>query len=80
MGGPSRTKNTVPNNKGSASYGWHLPENYKTTEGVPRPSPSSENIPRGVLQTPRGFALGFDWTGVTPIFELPEPAPPTKGT
>jgi hypothetical protein len=77
---PSRTKNTVPNNKGSVSFGWHLPSNFKGPEGAPRPSPSSSNIPRERRKVSRGFALGFDWTGVTPIVEFPEPAPPTTGT
>lgn len=76
MAGASRTKNTTPNNKGSVSFGWHLPFNYKGPEGVPRPSPSSANIPREVQKISRGFALGYDWGDVAPVTEINDATTP----
>jgi len=76
MAGPSRTKNTVPNNKGSVTLAWHLPENFKTPEGVPRPAASSQNIARVHRKTSRGFALGYDWSGVEFLTEIGGPAAP----
>ena len=62
MGGPSRTQNTTPNNKGSVSLGHWLPDNYKVPEGQTRPPPSSQNVARQHQKVSKGFAVGFDMT------------------